>query len=97
VQGLNLTAQLHGSSAAVRRVFDEQTTAAGLTGLVHKWALPDTPHFSGLSVASLPALQVNISSAQHHPCGVADTQGGSHLCAHTDQMHIAALDKRLNE
>ena len=62
MQGLNLTAQLHGSSAAVRRVFDEQTTAAGLTGLVHKWALPDTPHFGGLSAASLPALQAQLST-----------------------------------
>jgi hypothetical protein len=58
VQGLELTAQMHSSGVAVRRVFDEQTTAAGLTGVVHKWAMGDTPHFGGLNLASLPALQV---------------------------------------
>jgi hypothetical protein len=77
VQGLELTAQMHTSGAAVRRVFDEQTTAAGLTGLVHKWALPDPPHFGGLNLASLPALQVSFSPAS--PCSVADTHGASRL------------------
>ena len=75
LQGLELTAQMHTSGAAVRRVFDEQTTAAGLTGLVHKWALPDTPHFGGPNLASLPALQVILSSASR--CDVADTQGAT--------------------
>ena len=56
---------MHSSGAAVRRVFDEQTTAAGLTGLVHKWVLPDTAHFGGLNVASLPALQVTL------PCEIS--------------------------
>ena len=72
MQGLELTAQLHGSGAAVRRVFDEQTTAAGLTGLVHKWALPDTPHFSGLGLASLPALQVTTCGLHQHHYPLSD-------------------------